>query len=122
MASLGHNELTHWLHFRKQIVLNETRDKLRETNQKIVDMEEGILQLKEDLIQERADARMEKKRLKKAVVSIFRSWSNSVNPLGVESFWWNIKMHLHILSFPDTEIAQVVEILPHGRQEPVYLK
>ncbi|KAK2160842.1 hypothetical protein LSH36_126g00029 [Paralvinella palmiformis] len=51
----------------KQIVLNETRDKLRETNHKIVDLEEGIIQLKEDLIQERADARMEKKRLKKAV-------------------------------------------------------
>jgi len=51
----------------KQIVLNETRDKLRETNQRILDLEEGIVQLKEDLIQERADARMEKKRLKKAV-------------------------------------------------------
>ena len=38
----------------------------------IVDLEEGIIQLKEDLIQERADARMEKKRLKKAVVS----WSS----------------------------------------------
>ncbi len=54
---------------RNQIALNETRDKLRETNQKIVDLEESIVQLKEDLIQERADARMEKKRLKKAVVS-----------------------------------------------------
>ena len=78
--------LNAWIayHFRKQIVLNETRDKLRETNQKIVDMEEGILQLKEDLIQERADARMEKKRLKKAVVSIFRSWYNTINPLVTE--------------------------------------
>merc|ERR1712226_256999 len=51
----------------KQISLNETRDKLRDTNQKIVDLEEGILQLKEDLIQERAEARIEKKKLKKAV-------------------------------------------------------
>ena len=34
----------------------------------IVDLEDGIVQLKEDLIQERADARMEKKRLKKALV------------------------------------------------------
>ncbi|CAH1790807.1 unnamed protein product [Owenia fusiformis] len=51
----------------KQIVLNETRDKLRDTNQKIVELEEGIIQLRDDLIQERAEARMEKKRLKKAV-------------------------------------------------------
>ena len=50
-------------------MLNETRDKLRETNYKILDIEDGILQLKEDLIQERAEARIEKKRLKKAVVS-----------------------------------------------------
>ena len=34
-----------------------------------MDLEDGLIQLKEDLIQERADARMEKKRLKKAVVS-----------------------------------------------------
>ena len=38
-------------------------------NFQIVDLEDTILQLKEDLIQERADARMEKRRLKKAVVS-----------------------------------------------------
>lgn len=36
----------------------------------IVDLEDSIMQLKEDLVQERADARMEKRRLKKAVVSI----------------------------------------------------
>ena len=36
----------------------------------IVDLEDGILQLKEDLIQERTEARQEKKRLKRAVVSI----------------------------------------------------
>eukprot|EP00057_Strongylocentrotus_purpuratus_P025633 XP_011680107.1 PREDICTED: interaptin isoform X5 [Strongylocentrotus purpuratus] len=51
----------------KQIMLNETRDKLRETNQKIVDLETGIVILKEDMIQERSDARQEKKRLKQAV-------------------------------------------------------
>ncbi|XP_072172793.1 coiled-coil domain-containing protein 175-like isoform X2 [Diadema setosum] len=51
----------------KQIMLNETRDRLRETNQKIVDFETGIVILKEDMIQERADARQEKKRLKQAV-------------------------------------------------------
>ncbi|XP_013404128.1 myosin-2 heavy chain-like [Lingula anatina] len=50
-----------------QISLNETRDQLRATNQNIVNLEENILILKEDMIQERADARMEKKRLKKAV-------------------------------------------------------
>jgi hypothetical protein len=36
----------------------------------ILDLEDDIMNLKEDLIQERAEARMEKKRLKKAVVSI----------------------------------------------------
>ena len=47
----------------------------------IVDLEEGIIQLKEDLIQERADARMEKKRLKKAVVS-----ESKINQT---VSWWN---------------------------------
>uniref|UniRef100_A0A8W8HXF5 Uncharacterized protein n=1 Tax=Magallana gigas TaxID=29159 RepID=A0A8W8HXF5_MAGGI len=50
-----------------QIILNETRDKVRQTNQSIVDLEDGILQLKEDLIQERTEARQEKKKLKRAV-------------------------------------------------------
>ncbi|KAK3093277.1 hypothetical protein FSP39_013569 [Pinctada imbricata] len=50
-----------------QIILNETRDKVRQTNQNIVDLEDGILQLKEDLILERTEARTEKKKLKKAV-------------------------------------------------------
>lgn len=50
-----------------QIILNETRDKVRQTNQSIVDLEDGILQLKEDLIQERTEARQEKKKLKQAV-------------------------------------------------------
>lgn len=50
-----------------QIVLNETRDKVRQTNQNIVDLEDGILQLKEDLIQERTEARQEKKKLKQLV-------------------------------------------------------
>ncbi|XP_074663105.1 uncharacterized protein LOC141915462 isoform X2 [Tubulanus polymorphus] len=48
----------------KQIMLNETRDKLRETNEKIIELEEGIVTLKEDLIQERLEHRHEKKRLK----------------------------------------------------------
>ncbi|KAJ8307998.1 hypothetical protein KUTeg_012872 [Tegillarca granosa] len=50
-----------------QIILNETRDKVRQTNQNIVDLEDNILQLKEDLIQERTEARVERKKLKKAV-------------------------------------------------------
>ncbi|XP_059150037.1 trichohyalin-like isoform X2 [Physella acuta] len=52
-----------------QIALNETRDKVRQTNQDMEDLEDGILQLKEELIQERTEARVEKKRLKKAVIA-----------------------------------------------------
>ena len=44
-------------------------------------------------------------------------WINSCHD---EFILGNIKMNLHFLSFLNTEMGQVVEILPHGRQRPVY--
>ena len=98
-----------YIDFRKQIVLNETRDKLRETNQKIVDMEEAIIQLKEDLIQERADARMEKKRLKKAVYDTTlktreQKDSNIAKKKEVD------EIHVHVIE-SETELNKIRKII-----------
>ena len=45
-----------------------------------------------------------------------------IDPCHVEFVWGNIKICLHCVSFlnTDTEIAQVAEILPCGRQGPFY--
>ena len=43
-------------------------------------------------------------------------------PLRGESFWGHIEINQHITSFPKSDMTQVVEIIRHGRQRPVYLK
>ena len=43
-----------------------------------------------------------------------------VDPLRAKFFRWNINIYLHFVSFIHIDAMQVVEILPHKRQEPAY--
>ena len=44
----------------------------------------------------------------------------AINPLRAELILGYVKMYLHFLAYLNTEMAQVVEILPDGRQGPFY--
>ena len=46
--------------------------------------------------------------------------ATSLNPLCAELVWGNIKIDFCFLSFYNTAMAQVIPVLPHGRQGPVY--
>ena len=43
-----------------------------------------------------------------------------LNPWDAESILGNMKTYLYVLSFLNTEMAHVVEILPYGRQKSVH--
>ena len=58
---------------------------------------------------------------------LIQCWPRRMSPYGVTGpqwvnpfFWGNINTYLHFLSLLNTQTVQVVEILPHGRQGPVY--
>ena len=58
-----------------------------------------------------------------AHADLSQQWTliDSLNHLSTELILGNMKMHLHLLSFVNIDMVQVVEVLPHGRQGPVYL-
>ena len=49
----------------------------------------------------------------------FLGWGSKVNPCHAEFILGNTKIYLNFLLFRNTEMAQVVEILPHEKQGPV---
>ena len=46
-----------------------------------------------------------------------------LNPLQAKFFLGNIKLYLHFISLPHTDMTQVIEILPQVRQRtyPIYI-
>ena len=44
----------------------------------------------------------------------------SFNPCHIQFISGNIKIYAHVLSFLNTVMVQVVEILPQGRHKPIY--
>ena len=53
------------------------------------------------------------------VDSRFLKCQDGINPCHTELFLGYVKLYLHFLWFLYSNMAQVVEILPHGRQGPV---